>query len=382
MDEYIKNYDGFKKIIVYNFNNKGGLGDCIKFFMFILELCIKYNYKLYYQINDLPMEKYIKLRYPIMYIREGDIRNRRKINDMKHIENISSDSYNIVLPYLFFSAFKYDDISINIQEVFYFTHEVKLNSRKVLSLNTPSYVSLHLRLGDKYLETDDEFIKYKRDARNFSEENIYNFIEENSDRTIVFFCDNNNYKRRVKEKYDRIIITNCDIAHTGLRNTTDKQILDAITELFLMTNSEEIYIASDSGFSIIASKFKNIPLIKLKKLEESLRIVAQENFAKEEKECKAKKEKQQKAKQEKERKAEKEKEHKAEKEKERKAKEQKAKEQKAKEQKAKEQKAKEQKAKEQKAKEEKERKAEEQKAREQKAKEKKERWKMQYIIGS
>ena len=42
-------YDSFTKIIVYDFKKgDGGIGDCIKFFMHSLKLCMKHNIKLYY----------------------------------------------------------------------------------------------------------------------------------------------------------------------------------------------------------------------------------------------------------------------------------------------------------------------------------------------
>ena len=58
---------------------------------------------------------------------------------------------------------------------------------------------------------------------------------------ILFFCDNNNYKLKIKKKYKNIIITDAQIGHTSLSNTTNKQILDAVTEFYLLTNSQLIY---------------------------------------------------------------------------------------------------------------------------------------------
>ena len=58
-------------------------------------------------------------------------------------------------------------------------------------------------------------------------------------------------------------ITDTEIGHTSLNNTTEKQILDAITEFYLITQSTKIYAASHSGFSIVASKFKNVPCISI-----------------------------------------------------------------------------------------------------------------------
>lgn len=123
------------------------------------------------------------------------------------------------------------------------------------------YISIHVRLGDKYLETDRNFIVCPEDTRSFSEEKLYRYIEEHHTENIFFCCDNNQYKLKLKETYNNIIVTNCDIGHSSLSNTSTKQIIDAITEFYILTHSKTIYGASHSGFSLIASKFNNIPFI-------------------------------------------------------------------------------------------------------------------------
>jgi hypothetical protein len=147
---------------------------------------------------------------------------------------------------------------------FYFDDSVKLNSHILLNENITNYISLHLRLGDKYLETDNKFIDCKDDTRKYNEQKLFEYIENNIDKTILFFCDNNSYKLKIKNKYNNVIITNSSIGHTSLKNTTDKQILDAVTEFYIISNSNLICAVSESGFSIIASKMKNIPLINIK----------------------------------------------------------------------------------------------------------------------
>lgn len=48
MELYMSKYDSFNNKIVYDFRlGDGGIGDCIKFFMFILTSCMKNNTKLY-----------------------------------------------------------------------------------------------------------------------------------------------------------------------------------------------------------------------------------------------------------------------------------------------------------------------------------------------
>ena len=247
MDSYISNYDSFTKKMVYDFKlGDGGIGDCIKFFMFVLVSCIKNNTRLYYKKNNIEIENYIGLKYDKMYIDEDKIKQL--------------DCVEVVNPYMYHSTINYD-YNININEVFYFTDEVKINCKNLFPENINNYISIHLRLGDKYLETENHYVLCKNDIRTFKEENIYKFIEENYSENIFFCCDNNNYKIKLKEKYNNIIITNCDIGHSSLSNTNKKQILDAITEFYILTNSKMIFAASQSGFSIVASKFNNISLI-------------------------------------------------------------------------------------------------------------------------
>jgi predicted double-glycine peptidase len=112
------------------------------------------------------------------------------------------------------------------------------------------------------LETDMSYIVCKEDERTFDTDKLLLFIEENHQRNIVFFCDNNQFKQIIKFKYDQIIITDCNIGHTSLYNTTDDQILDTISEFYIMCNSSHIYSATPyfSGFAAMAAKFKNIPI--------------------------------------------------------------------------------------------------------------------------
>ena len=216
--------------------------------MFILESCIKNSTRLYYKKNNLDIERYIKLKYDKMYI------DNDTITQLTNVE--------IVTSFMYYSTVNYN-YSMDIKDVFYFTDEVKMNSIQIFPSDINNYTSIHLRLGDAHLETEKQYVLCSHDTRNFSEERIYKFIEENYNKNIFFCCDNNTYKLKLKEKYNNIIITNCDIGHSSLSNTTQKQVLDGITELYILSNSDMILRASFSGFSLIASKFNNIPLIEL-----------------------------------------------------------------------------------------------------------------------
>ncbi len=255
----MKIYNTLTKTIIYDFNiGDGGIGDCIKFFMFALNICIKYNYKLCYLVNNILLEKYLILNtINNMYIKRNDLQNIININNINNIycaNDIKQNFHYIIKPQLFYSTFDYNNINIPIQEVFNFSDKVILNSKLLCNYN--NYISIHLRLGDKYLETDINFIQCPQDTRYYDESKLFECIENNQHENIIFFCDNNNYKLKLKEKYNNLIIINSDIGHTSLNNTTDKQILDAITEFYIITNSKRIYSASNSGFSIVASLYK------------------------------------------------------------------------------------------------------------------------------
>jgi hypothetical protein len=120
---------------------------------------------------------------------------------------------------------------------------------------------MHLRLGDKHMDIDQKYLNGSSDSRVFDENQIFNFIKNNIEQNrIIFVCDNNAYKLKIKNKNDLIIISNCDISHSGLIIATEKQVLDCITEFYILTNSQHIYSFSSSGFSETAAKFKNIPI--------------------------------------------------------------------------------------------------------------------------
>ncbi len=265
MDKYINNYNSFKKTVIYNFNlGDGGIGDCIKFFIYLLQICIKNNYKLFYMKHNIHIEEFLKLKYDKMYITESDIHllNKVRLNRIRDLKNLDDTSVYIIRPQSMYKRYQDSDIQINIKDVFDFSKEVVMNRDKILSINT-DYICIHLRLGDKFLETQKNFIQCPEDVRIYSEAKIFDCIEKNKDKKIIFLCDNHAYRLKLKDKYSNLIITTSIIGHSSLLNTKRKQTLDAVTEFYILTCSKMIYACSHSGFSMIASKFNNIPLIKL-----------------------------------------------------------------------------------------------------------------------
>jgi len=254
MEKYIKNYNNFENAIIYNFESgDGGLGDYIKFFMLTLTYCMNNNIRFYYKINNTNLEKYIRLKYNEMIITD---------------EQISSlKNYKIQIPKDWYMEFgeeteekSYYNYNVNLDDVFYFDKSVKQNVNNIVPSLPNNYISIHLRMGDNFLERPNDNLD--SDTRKFSEEKLHKFIEKNKNTPIMFICDNNEKRQEMKNKYNNILITTSEIGHTGLYNTPDKHVLDAVTEFYILAKSKLIYGASNSGFSIIASKFKNTKFIR------------------------------------------------------------------------------------------------------------------------
>jgi hypothetical protein len=192
MDNYILQFPTFTKKIIYRFIpiHHGGIGDCIKFFMYLLNLCIQYKIQLYFQVHNSHLEKFLKLKYSFFYIYPNDIVESR-ICSYDEISNLPENIYNIVMPVILYTTYS-DTILHDIKDVFYFSNEVLSNKYKLYPYT--NYISIHLRLGDKFLETEQSFIQCYEDTRSYNEEEIFKIIEENKHNNILFLCDNQQYK--------------------------------------------------------------------------------------------------------------------------------------------------------------------------------------------
>ena len=244
MEEYIGNYNNYNSCYVYDFKiGDGGIGDYIKFFMIILSECVEKKIRLHRVVNNIEIEKYIKFKF-------NEINIERK--DICKLKNVT-----IKKPYMYYNKANLD-FKLCVGDVFVFDSVIKENVKKILPNIPKKYISLHLRLGDKFLETEKRFVVCKNDVRIFSEKKLFELIENKKNSTIIFFCDNKEYKLKIKNKYNNVKITQAKIGHTSLKNITNEEVLDTVTEFYILTNSEEIYGISKSGFSLMASKFKNI----------------------------------------------------------------------------------------------------------------------------
>lgn len=276
LENYLLNFDSYNKKIVYYFKiGWGGIGDFIKFYIYLLDYCIKNKYKLYLLKDEITFINFLELIENKLYITHEKIKgNIFRVKNLNKALTYNTDKYILIYPGMFYklsNLYTFDDFSIfdninkDIFNIFKFNDCIKLNKNNILPSHIKKYESIHLRLGDKFLETNKKYIQIKDDERDFNEENLFNYIKNKKNENIIFFCDNNQYKLKIKEKFNNIIILNTKIGHTSLKNTEEKQILDTLTEFYILVNSTRICTPNKknrpSGFSIMASKFKGIDYI-------------------------------------------------------------------------------------------------------------------------
>ena len=250
--DYLKECDTYSKKVVFVFGKtNGGIGDLTKFFTYLLQLCIQHKIRLYYLLTGDPIDNYIKLDSKF-YITK--VEHELYLQSIYHLSDILNNVLYVVRPQLMYNVDNlYNKITIPLHELFHFTNEVTERAAPYMG----EYISVHLRLGDKYLETDKQYVMVPTDERAYNETKLFEFL---SSRNVFFFCDNKSYKKRVKRMFDHIQITDFDIGHSSFVNTTNSQLIDGLAEFYLLSKSKHIYKSSYSGFSIMASKMYNSPI--------------------------------------------------------------------------------------------------------------------------
>ena len=269
MEHYMENYDNFKKKIVYYLSARpGGVGDILKYFIILLEQCIKHNIRLYFY-SDSIVNKFLKFKCEKMSISKSALQYTKKITNITELHSMDDNIlYSIDRGAMFsLGALRTIDsfflnINISLSDFFEFDEHIVVNANRILNTDDPSYISIHIRLGDSEIESINKSI-HSTDKRLFNEHTLFNFIEHLKDDTILLCCDSSIYKNKLKEKYNKLTISDFKITHTGEGNPTEIEVFNTITEFYLLAKSKKIYMTSDSGFPLTAALFYKIPISKI-----------------------------------------------------------------------------------------------------------------------
>lgn len=299
------------KTIIYLLNlHQGGLCDFFKFCMHTIYLCEKYNYNLKIYVNTYLKKfininsKYLLNNNEINYLNEEKIFQNQIYylkyynntnNTIENILNNYKNKYLIIQPTNFHTLkniyfhlpvdlnFKDYITNKNIKNYFNILNFINFNKDIYNKLDNcltennlikNNYICIHLRCGDKYLETKPLLGYCVSDVRfkniNIYQKKIKKTLSENENTKILFLCDNNVVKKIIKSKInnENLIILNNKIIHVGYKyNKNDKNIqegfIDTLVDFLLLIYSKKNYCLSYSGFSIISSLLGNKELINL-----------------------------------------------------------------------------------------------------------------------
>jgi len=250
MENYQSEYNTFTKHIVYTFSlGEGGIGDFVHCVMGVLSHCIKHRIAFHVHLASPMLEKHLLLKFPAMYL--------KKVESPQTLINLNAELnphvfYTINSHTLFTRNTFQADIPCN--DVFTFSEDVMKTAQ---SFTLPaSYTSVHLRIGDKFLETDRKFVLCKNDRRTFDEEKIFDCLKNLNN--VVFFCDNFKYKMKIKNMFPHVYVTDWPIGHTSLSNTSEESFVYALSEFSIICQSSNVIGASKSGFAKAAALFKPV----------------------------------------------------------------------------------------------------------------------------
>ena len=235
---------------------QGGIGDIIKFFLFLIQLSIEKQWKVYYAVTDLKVNQWLKLRYPELYYNPD---TPVLLTNIDQLNIFVPDLEYIVRPHLLYSSFCYEKLYLKGADIFEFAPEIVERSKQ---FPLEKYNSLHIRLGDKFLEIPKHQNQCITDVRTFNEDSVIDCIQQNPG--ILILCDNSAYKTSLKEKYE-VLVTDFKIGHTCLPSTSDEAIIDTLTEFYILAKSQHIFISNDSGFPKMAANFYGVSFTQLRK---------------------------------------------------------------------------------------------------------------------
>jgi hypothetical protein len=260
LTEYLKNWQNLNVKVVYYYRNDGGIGDYMKYFSTLLNLCIKKNYKLYFYKDEEFIKKYVYLNYEFMNIDRETVQKNitRKINEWRKLKTLREKKImNLVTPVPFYRA-PYKSLCYERLSTMFSISDTVKNHEIVKQYSNFDYISLHIRLGDKHMEHINS-----PDDRHYKENLVIEFLESNKDKNILLFCDNAKYKQELQQKYKNVSITSAKVVHYNQKGTTEEEVLHTVIEFYLLSKSKKIYAASNSGFSYIASFYGNVPYVLL-----------------------------------------------------------------------------------------------------------------------
>lgn len=305
---------GIRTIVhVYQENYKhdihcSGFGDFIRSCFFIVQFCMKFhfdykiivnhpiadfleyfrtmynkiktNHSLQTQFQHIQMfteNNFIKSEYNANHYIQKYILSGENVNDFVDyicqlpISNHTVYSYNIFFPYNEAHPNIHPILCNEMRSFFHPTKEIEQQVDSTLqhfSLLKHSFIVLHIRSGDKYLNDKYKLFdtQYFKNIRKEIHSILHSFTNsrEKNIKNILLIADNNEIKLLLQKEFPFIKFLMNDITHTGENIVLEqKKLQNTMVDFFLMSNASFIYSFTiyphGSGFSYWCAKMYDIP---------------------------------------------------------------------------------------------------------------------------
>ena len=274
-----------KTIIVHtHFRGGGGIGDFIRAALSFYSLCKRYDYEYYISFEENPILKkcFIYKKLPDEYINHDKCSIKIEQRDIILNEDIfinqAKNNINKVI-YLYSNA-----IGIEKSEYINLIKEDFLNnilkpSKSVqdyidltyanLNITNNNYLSVHIRCGDKYIETDNKGYNSKDSRINMDDLDLYNKYNNciqkfkndyDINLPILIHSDSNLFKKKLININNEYKILDINISHISENTgaTDENSYIATIAEFYILSNANMILSPyTYSGFSHIGSFINN-----------------------------------------------------------------------------------------------------------------------------
>lgn len=284
------------RVIVYQYEyGTGGVADIIKYLFHTVDIAMKAHASLRIWINH-PIATYMNIN-PEYRITERDTmvsyRLSQQDSGLQFTDILHEHPHLMVRPtdyYMLNIAFdlsdeidfkSHDDSkshdAYNLADYITFTPEIHQSLAHLQPNPTPnpqSYIAIHYRLGDHYLETVPKIWYVQSDNRRQPDfqilRNITTILDKNKTSghvPVYFLSDNNQYKQIIRQYFPSLLvfdnqILNPSYVYNETNETYMKGLKSAIVEFLFLSQSKEIHALSYSGFTIMSSYIGHVPLTK------------------------------------------------------------------------------------------------------------------------
>lgn len=217
---------------------QGGIGDFFKIFAFSLELAVASRARILVR-NTSPLAAFLHPKHAWMTDARG-MRVVTTVNNAYWYNHASTETTHGLC-----------SAALVLSDWFEMDASIVAEARRLAP--PTSYVALHIRRGDKHLETNLTNVVCKHDERPFDASAVDAVCAREP--VLLVVGDHAGTLRDLKARYPHVALTGLEIGHTSLHGTPASAVRAALVEFMILGNARSIVASSTSGFPHLASRW-------------------------------------------------------------------------------------------------------------------------------